>query len=74
MKRLIRIPGAILQSDERGDVLMEYVIVCGWIGVIVLLFLQEEFFNIDKGYVGRIGLEFLAANQRVLEGIALPIP
>ena len=53
---------------------MEYVVVCGIIGIGIFVFLREQFYDIDKGYVGELGLGFLKATRRVLEGIALPIP
>jgi hypothetical protein len=70
-KRTIR---AILRPGERGDVLMEYVVVCGIIGIGIAVFLREQFYNLDKGYVGEFGLAFLNATRRVLGGISLPVP
>ena len=72
MKRL-RASHSILHAGERGDVLLEYVVVCMLIGIAVVKFLQLQFYDIGKGYVGR-GREIQNAFQRVLEGISLPIP
>jgi hypothetical protein len=62
-----------LFSERAGSVLMEYVIVCCFIGVIVVELFHKEFFNFDDGFVG-LGLVVKTAIQRVLGGIALPIP
>ena len=75
MKRLLRAFHSILHAGERGDVLLEYVVVCMCIGIAVVKFLQLQFYDIGKGYVGRgRGREIPKAFQRVLEGISLPIP
>ena len=73
MNRLARILRRNLRTDERGDVLMEYVVVCGIIGIGIVSFLRKEFYDFDNGYVG-MGLSIQKAFQRVLEGISLPVP
>ena len=73
MKWLGRLFGALRLPDEAGDVLLEYVIVCSWIGIAVVKFMHAQFYDFDNGYVG-MGLSIQKAFQRVLEGISLPVP
>ena len=54
---------------------MEYMIVNIWIAVPLLLLWHTEIFDSSKNeWVGELGREIIAMFQRVLSGIALPIP
>ena len=54
---------------------MEYLVVCVMLAVPLMLFLRTPFYNASEGkYIGEIGLGLQAMFQRVLGGIALPIP
>ena len=70
--------------NDKGTVLMEYVILCCFIGIVLIGFLQvaaedsdgnaiSGFFNTTQGYVG-LGLEWAASVQLLHRAIALPIP
>lgn len=56
-----------------GSVLMEYVIVCSFIGILVVVLFYTQFFNFNEGFIG-LGEELKIATQQVLGGISLPIP
>lgn len=61
-------------KNDTGSVLMEYVVVTGFVSVFLLGFLQTQFYNVDEGYVGELGKPWAAAVQRFHRAIALPIP
>ncbi len=62
-------------KDDRGSVLMEYVIVNLAIAVPLLLLWHKGIFDpLKNEWVGELGLGIQAMFQRVLSGIALPIP
>lgn len=62
-------------GDSGGSVLMEYLVVCVMLAVPLMLFLRTQFYDASAGeYKGEIGLGLQAMFQRVLGGIALPIP
>lgn len=61
--------------SEHGSVLMEYVIVNLAIAVPLLLLWHKGVFDPSKNeWVGELGLGIQSMFQRVLSGIALPIP
>ena len=57
-----------------GSVLMEYVLVCGCIMVLIQWLWKEGIYDFGTGWTGTIGGVVLAYYQRVLCGIALPVP
>ena len=64
-----------LAGDCGGSFLMEYLVVCAMLAVPLMLLLHKQFFDVSTGeYVGEIGLGLQSMFQRVLGGIALPIP
>ena len=64
-----------LAEDRGGSILMEYLVVCVMLAVPLMLFLRTQFYNASTGqYLGELGLGLQAMFQRVLGGIALPIP
>ena len=67
MKRLVR--------EDAGSFLMEYLVVCAMLAIPLMLLLHKQFYDTTKGeYVGELGLGLQSMFQRVLGGIALPIP
>ena len=61
--------------EARGSVLMEYLIVNLAIAVPLLLLWHEGIYDFSTGeWKGEFGLGLQAMFQRVLSGIALPIP
>ena len=61
--------------QSHGSVLMEYVVVNVGIAVPLLALWHEEVFDFTtQQWVGEFGLGLQAMFQRVLSGIALPIP
>ena len=62
-----------LYKDCAGSVLMEYVIVCSFIGILVVELFYTQFFNFNEGFI-RLGEKLKTATQQVLGGISLPIP
>jgi hypothetical protein len=62
--------------EDRGDVLMEYVILCSAV-LFPLVVLEVQLFNpagAVSGDLGFFGQQFANWYQRILCGIALPIP
>lgn len=58
-----------------GSVLMEYLIVNLAVAVPLLILWHEGIFNASEGkWTGYLGLGIQAMYQRVMSGIALPIP
>ncbi len=61
--------------NSEGSVLMEYVVVNLAIAVPLLLMWYLGVYNFATGeWVGDLGVGIKAMFQRVLNGIALPIP
>ena len=61
---------------ERGDVLMEYVILTVSV-MIPLVVAQDALFNPAaawSGDLGYFGEQFVGWMQRMLNGVALPVP
>ena len=62
-------------ASDSGSVLMEYVIVNLAVAVPVLMMWHLEIFDFSTNqWVGELGLGIQAMFQRVMSGIALPIP
>lgn len=59
--------------NDCGSVLMEYVVLCCWIGLLVAGFVYGDFYNVTDGYVG-LGKEFVKWRQILLHALAIPIP
>ena len=59
-------------SSDRGAVMLEYVVLCGLVGT-ALATLGRAIFDPASGY-GVAGLQLAHYIQRILAGIALPIP
>jgi len=60
-------------KDEVGSVLMEYVVVCCFIGMAVVLALHFGFYNVNDGYVGA-GTSYVWFQRLRLYALSLPIP
>lgn len=56
-----------------GSVLMEYVVLCGLVGVAMAVVMYTQFYNVGEGYTG-IGLKFVQWRQILLHALSLPIP
>jgi len=78
-----------LHKSETGSVLMEYVILTTLIGAPLIVLMQAGFYNFDEGFTQTLqnidvfgvqvnittpGIMFKHYFQRILTGIALPIP
>lgn len=59
-------------SSDHGAVMLEYVVLCGLVGTALATF-GRAFFDPANGY-GVAGLQLAHYIQRILAGIALPIP
>ena len=62
-----------LVNGGAGTILVEYVVVLCFLGIAVYWIFIEEFYSAD-GYQGALGSAVLIMMQRILEGIAMPIP
>ena len=60
-------------TSVAGSVMVEYVVVLGLLGVPVFLLFIPGFYS-SNGYGGLLGSPLLGMMQRILEGIAMPIP
>lgn len=56
-----------------GSVLMEYAVLCCFLGVVLLTFFHSQFYNFTDGYVG-LGAEWADHVRLLHRAIALPIP
>ena len=59
--------------SAKGSVLMEYVVLTCFVGVVLLGFMHSEFYNVDEGYIG-LGAEWAETVRLLHRAIALPIP
>ena len=59
--------------NERGSMMLEYVIVLSGIGVALIVFMNREFYSITQGF-GPLGQGIVAFYQRTLGGLSLPVP
>lgn len=62
------------RNGDRGSVLMEYVVLCGAIMVLVDVVWRFGLYSPSAGWNGLFGAPIELYYQRVLGGIALPIP
>lgn len=53
---------------------MEYVVLCCCTMAAIVLVWRTELYDYDKGWTGHFGTGLVNYHQRVLGGIALPIP
>ena len=60
-------------NADRGSVLMEYVILCCFVGIIAIEFFHTQFYNFEDGFVG-LGLDWAGSVQQLHRAIALPVP
>ena len=60
-------------NGSSGSVLMEYVVLCCFVGMAVAWFAYANFYNPVDGYVG-LGLKFVQWRQILLHALSLPIP
>ncbi len=64
----------LTQHQERGAMLVEYVVtVCFVVTMIYALFI-DQFYSPSNGFQGILGEALTGVMQRILEGIAMPIP
>jgi hypothetical protein len=59
--------------NERGSMMLEYIIVLCGIGAAVAVFMNREFFSVADGF-GPLGQGIVAFYQRTLGGLSLPVP
>ncbi|MBQ7252072.1 MAG: hypothetical protein IJS32_05665 [Kiritimatiellae bacterium] len=59
---------------NRGSVLMEYVVLCGAVMLLIDFIWRMGLYNPTEGWDTILGRPIEAYYQRVLGGIALPIP
>ena len=59
--------------NERGSMMLEYIIVLCGIGVTLAVFMNREFFDYKNGF-GALGQGIVAFYQRTLGGLSLPVP
>jgi hypothetical protein len=52
---------------------MEYVVLCCFLGVVLLEFFHWQFYNFTNGYVG-LGAEWAEHVRTLHRAIAIPIP
>lgn len=60
-------------SGSSGSVLMEYVVLCCFVGAAVVLAVSAGFYNLREGYVGN-GLGFVFFHRLRAYALSLPLP
>ena len=63
-----------LLCDECGAVMMEYIIVIVLVAGVLMIFMNKEFFSFETASFGALGTPIVEMYERVVAGIALPIP
>ena len=58
---------------KRGSIMLEYVVVLCGIGVLLAVFMNRMFFDMQAGF-GPFGRGLVAFYQRILGGLSLPVP
>ncbi len=61
-------------AGDKGSVLMEYVLLCCFTAAVIIEVWHTELYNFDTGWKGELGRGTVDFYQRVLGGIALPVP
>ena len=56
-----------------GSVLVEYVVLCCFLGAVIVFALHQGFWNPSDGYVG-FGRDFVRFHRLRLWALSLPIP
>lgn len=62
------------KNGGRGSVLMEYAVLCGAVMLLVEFIWHEGLYSPSEGWTGMLGTPIESYYQRVLGGIALPVP
>ena len=61
--------------NDSGSVLMEYLVVNLAVAVPLLILWHKGIYDYTKGeWIGDLGLGIQAMYQRVMSGVALPLP
>lgn len=58
---------------DAGSVLMEYVVLCCFLGAAVVLAVHFGFYNVNDGYVGT-GRSYVWFQRLRLYALSLPVP
>ena len=61
-------------SGNKGSVLMEYVVLCCFTALVIVAAWHLDLYNADEGWTGTMGRALVDSQQRLLEGIAMPVP
>ena len=61
------------RAKAQGSIMLEYVIVVCGLGAALTIFLTRTFFDVSTGF-GPLGRGVVAFYQRLLGGLALPVP
>lgn len=59
--------------NDRGSVLLEYVVLCCGVGTALILFMHANFYNPVDGFVG-LGRDLVVFYQRFQTLLARPVP
>lgn len=62
------------RANGRGSVLMEYAVLCGAVMLLIEFIWRMGLYSPVDGWTGILGTPIESYYQRVLGGIALPIP
>lgn len=64
---------APMRATRQGSIMLEYMIVVCGLGAALMIFLTRTFFDVSTGF-GPLGRGVVAFYQRLLGGLALPVP
>ena len=53
---------------------MEYVVLCCFTALVIVAAWHLDLYTADEGWTGTMGRALVDSQQRLLEGIAMPVP
>ena len=65
---------ASLAASEQGSILMEYVLVQVLVACLLMIVMNELFYNWGTAELGPAGIGIKTFYQRLLGGLSLPVP
>lgn len=61
-------------AEGTGSVLMEYMVLSCFTALVLIGTWHSALYNADEGWTGTMGRGLVNAQQRILGGIAMPVP
>ena len=64
----------LTQHQEQGAMFVEYVVTVCFVMTMIYALFVDQFYSPSNGFQGMLGEALAGIMQRILEGIAMPIP